>query len=207
MIQPGAASNAGSSQIRVIAIMRSAAMKDQDMPIDARNYSVDTTLRDGSSIRIRAIRIDDQERLHEHFRGLSRQSIYFRFMGFRRDLSGEDLKQLTELDFNEHVGLAATSTENGRERFIGVGRYIRLKDPHRAEVAFAVLDDYQGHGIGTILLEHLAKIARASGVAELEASVLADNRQMLEVFAHSGFKIRGPQDSGVVNLYYSTAET
>jgi GNAT superfamily N-acetyltransferase len=181
-------------------------MVDMSMRIDPRNYAVDAELRDGGSIRIRAIGAGDQDRLHEHFRGLSQQSIYFRFMGFKRDLSAHDLKQFTELDFHDHVGLAATLTENGRERFIGVGRYLRGKDPHRAEVAFAVLDDYQGHGIGTILLEHLALIARESGVTELEATVLGDNRQMLEVFAHSGFKIRDRLDSGVVHLYYSTTK-
>ena len=182
-------------------------MKDQDIRIDSRNYSVDAKLRDGNPIRIRAIATDDQERLHEHFRGLSQQSIYFRFMGFKRDLSAQDLKRFTELDFSDHVGLAATITVDGRERFIGVGRYLRSKDPHRAEVAFAVLDDYQGHGIGTLLLEHLAIIARAGGIAEFEASVHSDNHQMLEVFAHSGFKIRRPLDPGVVNLYYSTTKS
>jgi GNAT superfamily N-acetyltransferase len=179
----------------------------EDQRIAARKYSVDAKLFDGSAIRIRAIGADDQERLHEHFRGLSQRSIYFRFMGFKRDLSAQDLKRLTDLDFNDHVGLAATLIENGRERFIGVGRYLRGEDPHRAEVAFAVLDDYQGHGIGTILLEHLALIARNSGITELEAIVLGDNRKMLEVFAHSGFKIRSRLDSGVVNLYYSTGKT
>ena len=179
-------------------------MVDNDMRIDAGKYAVDAELRDGGSIRIRAIGAHDQERLHEHFRGLSQQSIYFRFMGFKRDLSALDLKRLTALDFVDHVGLAATLTESGRERFIGVGRYIRGKVPHRAEVAFAVLDDYQGQGIGTILLEHLALIARESGITELEATVLGDNRQMLEVLAHSGFKIRRQLDTGVVHLYYST---
>jgi len=183
---------------------QNASMVNMDMRLEPRKYVVDAALRDGASIRIRAISPDDQDRLHDHFRGLSQQSIYFRFMGFKRDLSAEDLKWLTELDFDDHVGLAATLTENGRERFIGVGRYLRGKDPHRAELAFTVLDEYQGHGIGTILLEHLAIIAHAGGIAELEANVLAGNHQMLEVLAHSGFKISHQLDSGVVHLYYST---
>jgi len=118
---------------------------------------------DGAAIRIRAIRPDDQERLHEHFKGLSEKSVYFRFMGIRRDLSPQDLKNLTELDFRKHVGLAATLSENGRERFIGVGRYICGTDPRRAEVAFAILDGFQGRGIATLLLEHLGLIADANG--------------------------------------------
>src|SRR5271167_2262007 len=104
-------------------------MEDRSMFSDAPKYCVDATTLDGTAIRIRAIRPDDKESLHEHFRGLSEKSVYFRFMGIRRDLSPEDLKRLTELDFRNHVGLAATLTENGRERFIGVGRYICGADP------------------------------------------------------------------------------
>jgi GNAT superfamily N-acetyltransferase len=162
-------------------------MKDQHIRIDVRSYSVDANLLDGAPIRIRAIGPGDQSLLQDHFRGLSQRSIYFRFIGFKRDLSAQDLKRLSELDFNDHVGLAATLTENGRERFVGVGRYLR--------------------GIGTILLEHLANIARNSGIAELDAEVLSDNQQMLEVFAHSGFKIRHPPEPGVVNLYYSIGKS
>jgi GNAT superfamily N-acetyltransferase len=175
------------------------------MPQAAQNYSVDVKLLDGASIRIRAIRPDDKDRLHEHFKSLSERSVYFRFMGFRRDLSAADLAQLTELDFNDRVGLAATLTEDGRERFIGVGRYIRGASPSRAEVAFAVLDKWQGHGIATSLLEHLRRIANANGIAEFEADVLSDNSQMLEVFAHSGFRVRGRMESGVIRLYAPTA--
>jgi len=181
-------------------------MGNRDLLIDAKYYCVDETMLDGASIRIRAIRPGDQERLHDHFRGLSEKSVYFRFMGIRRDLSADDLKRLTELDFKSHVGLAATLTENGRERFIGVGRYICGNDPHRAEVAFAILDGYQGRGIGTLLLEHLSRIADANGVTEFEADVLGENRQMLEVFAHMGFESRRSLDSGVVHLRSSTSK-
>jgi GNAT superfamily N-acetyltransferase len=182
-------------------------MDDRDMVGDARKYCVDATMLDGTAVRIRAIRPDDRDRLHNHFKALSPQSIYFRFMGIRRDLSPKDLKGLTELDFKSHVGLAATLTEDGRERFIGVGRYICGADPRRAEVAFAVLDEFQGHGIGTLLLEHLRLIADANGVTEFEADVLGENRQMLELFAHMGFESRRSMDSGVVHLHSSTGKT
>jgi GNAT superfamily N-acetyltransferase len=171
---------------------------------DARNYCVEAAMLDGGAIRIRAILPDDQERLHEHFKGLSEKSVYFRFMGIRRDLSAQDLKRLTELDFKNHVGLAATMTEDDRERFIGVGRYICGSDPTRAEVAFAILDEFQGRGIGTLLLEHLRLIADANGVGEFEADVMGENRQMLEVFAHSGFESQRSLESGVVHLRSST---
>jgi GNAT superfamily N-acetyltransferase len=172
--------------------------------IDASKHHVEVTLRDGSVICIRAIRPDDKIRLREHFAGLSPQSVYFRFMGIRRKLSDGDLKNLTELDFKDHVGLVATITDNGVERILGVGRYIRGAEPTRAEIAFAILDEYQGRGIGTLLLSHLNHIAHANGITEFEANVLADNAKMLEVFAHSGLKVRRSFESGTVHLYFST---
>jgi GNAT superfamily N-acetyltransferase len=175
-------------------------------PENPRDYDVHTTLRDGTPIRIRAIRPDDTERLLEHFRGLSEQSKYFRFMGFKRDLTAEDLKRLTELDFKDHVALVATIADDGHERILGVGRYLRGKVPHRAEIAFATLDQHHGRGVATLLLEHLTRIARAGGITEFEADVLRDNRQMLEVFAHSGLKIRETFESGVVHLYFPVRE-
>src|SRR5690242_9932938 len=125
-----------------------------------RDYAVDEILRDGGSIRIRAIRPDDKVRLFEHFSGLSPQSRYQRFFGGKRTLTRDELARLTELDFDTHVGLVATLHDGREERFIGVGRYFRTGDPARAEVAFAVLDEHQGRGIGTLLLEHLRRIAR-----------------------------------------------
>src|SRR5258708_32957193 len=90
--------------------------KIADMLIDAQKYCVDVRMLDGGAIRIRAIRRDDQGRLHDHFKGLSEKSVYFRFMGIRRDRSAQHLKRLTGLAFKNHGGLAATVTRHGRER-------------------------------------------------------------------------------------------
>ncbi len=180
-------------------------MRSEDIPADLRAYAAHETLRDGEKILVRAILHGDKARLLEHFHALSPESIHSRFFSMRRDLSAADLARLTELDFNIHVGLAVVMGED--QRFIGVGRYVREADLKRAEVAFAVRDDYQGHGVGTILLEHLARIARAQGVEMFEANVLAENRQMLGVVEQSGFKAHRTSDSGVVHLVMPIAET
>jgi GNAT superfamily N-acetyltransferase len=182
-------------------------MRSEDLPGDLRGYATRDTLRDGEKILVRAIRPDDKPRLLEHFHGLSPSSVHNRFFAMRRELSAADLARLTELDFFDHVGLAATLGDGDAERFIGVGRYIRGADSKRAEVAFAVLDTHQGRGVGTLLLEHLARIARARGVEHFDADVLADNRQMLNVFEQSGFRVHEKSDSGVIHLVFPTAET
>jgi len=164
------------------------------------NYLVTEVLRDSTVILIRAIHPDDKESLLRHFHGLSPESVYRRFFSPKRSLSDDDLRQLTELDFVNHVGLAATTEWDGDERFIGIGRYIRMENPAHAEVAFAVLDDHQGHGIATVLLKHLAKIARMNGVIRFEADVLGSNQPMIEVFGNSGFRASESYEGGVVRV-------
>ena len=167
---------------------------------DPARYSADEVLRDGGQILIRAICPNDKQRLLEHFARLSQRSIYQRFFGFKRALSDQDLRNFTELDFIDHVGLAATIGAGDDERIIGVGRYMRSGGRDSAEVAFAVLDDYQGHGIGTVLLKHLAHIARQAGIRQFVADVMSSNRQMLEVFANSGFREHDSFESGSVRV-------
>jgi acetate---CoA ligase (ADP-forming) len=174
--------------------------------VQARNYSAHEVLRDGGSIHIRAIRADDKERLLDHFRHMSQDSIYHRFFGLKHSLTDQELVRFTEIDFVNHVALVATLRAGGDERFIGIGRYV-TSGPARAEVAFAVLDEHQGRGIGTILLDHLGRVARAAGITEFQADVLGDNNRMLEVFAKSGLRVKRSTDAGVVHLSFPTGET
>lgn len=175
-----------------------------------RNYCVDEILRDGGSVRVRAVRPDDRERLLEAFERLSEQSLYMRFFTAKKALSERELDFFTRLDFVNHVGLAVTLREDNRERIIGIGRYIVVEGPWdrpRAEVAFTVVDEHQGRGIGTLLLEHLANLARDRGVREFDADVIGENQPMLKVFLHSGLPVRRSTDAGVVHLSFPTDET
>src|SRR5579863_1365647 len=173
---------------------------------DLLHYSVDERLLDGETIRIRAIRPDDKQRLFEHFSGLSSDAVYHRFFGFKHTLTIADLSHLTDLDLERHVGLAATLIEDGQERFIGVGRYIcNEHGRHRAEVAFAVLDAYQGRGIGSLLLAHLSRIAHECGVGEFTAEVMGDNTRMLNVFAQREGLSKRIED-GAVHVSFPTHE-
>jgi GNAT superfamily N-acetyltransferase len=63
------------------------------------------------------------------------------------------------VDFTDHVALVAVVKEGGRRMIIGGGRYIVVR-PGTAELAFAVVDKYQGRGIGAALMRHLAALAR-----------------------------------------------
>jgi acetate---CoA ligase (ADP-forming) len=169
---------------------------------DLSTYSGHALLRDGTSVRVRAIRPDDKERLLAHFRRLGPESVSLRFMGAKKDLTAKELRYFTELDFVRHVGLVVSRTGETEEEFIGVGRYVRLPDaPGRrpsAEFALAVTDPYQGLGVGMVLLEHLARLAGAAGIERFEAEILESNVRMLNLLAHIGFDVSEASRDGVV---------
>jgi acetyl coenzyme A synthetase (ADP forming)-like protein len=177
---------------------------------NARGYAADALLRDGSSVHIRAVCPQDKERLREHFHTLSPRSVYTRFFGPKLELTPAELSYFTEMDGVERVGLVATLRTAEGEKFIGVGRYFRQSDagqPHCAEVAFAVSDNQQRRGIASVLLDHLAKIARRSGITEFVADVLGENNQMMHVFGKSGFKVSRSIDAGVFHVTFPTEDT
>ncbi|HZP42332.1 MAG TPA: GNAT family N-acetyltransferase [Candidatus Binatia bacterium] len=180
------------------------------MALDARHYATDVVLRDGGSIHVRAIRPDDRERLLAHFHGLSAQSVYFRFFNAKRRLTDEELTEFTTVDFRDRAALVVTLRDADEERIIGVGRYAVVggaPGARCAEIAFAVLDAHQGRGIGTVLLEHLAAIARTNGITEFQADVLGENNRMLRVFATSGFTVKRSVEGGVFHVSFPTKET
>lgn len=175
----------------------------------ARDYSVAESLRGGAAVTVRAIRPDDRQRLGEAFGKLEPGSVYTRFFSHRGQPSDEELRAAVEVDFESVVALVVTVPDGaGGEAIIGAGRYLLHGQPgagRGAEVAFTVEEDYQGQGIGGLLLRHLALIARRQGVAEFTAEVLPTNRGMLAVFRRSGLPVRSEPGDGVVHVALSLA--
>lgn len=173
-----------------------------------RQFSSQTLLQDGTRVHLRAIRSDDKQRLIDGFHRLTGNSIYFRFFSGKKKLTQKELKYFTEIDFEHHVALVATIVSDKEEEIIGVGRYVELDDKHTekvAEVAFAIDDVHQHLGLGTILFEYLVTIAQNNGISKFVADVLLENKKMLEIFEHSGFKLHMTIDHGVIHIVFSIA--
>src|SRR4029453_8759778 len=155
-------------------------------------------LRDGTTVCVRAIRADDKERLQVAFARLSPRSVYHRFFHPVNGLTSEDLRRLTEIDFHDHIAVVLTVTGGSEERLIAIGRYIRIvPGGDTAEVAFTVIDDYQGRGAAGTLLRKIVAIARDRGVRRLVASVMSDNTPMLDVFHKAGLPLRESSADGM----------
>jgi GNAT superfamily N-acetyltransferase len=134
---------------------------------------------------IRPIEPDDKQAMREAFEQLSDESRYRRFLAPHGRLTAAELRYFTEVDHHDHEALVAVDAETGEG--IGVARYVRNPDdPGVAELAVAVVDDWQGRGVGTRLVDALADKARADGITSFSGLVLARNELMLSLLHDLG---------------------
>jgi acetyl coenzyme A synthetase (ADP forming)-like protein len=160
-------------------------------------YELDVVLRDGGVARVRPIRPDDSERTRAFFQSLGPESRYFRFFSVKQTLTDEEVRNFTDVDYHDRMGLVALH----EGEIIAIGTYDREgPDSPVAEVAFAVVDEHQGRGLGTRLLELLTNHARSNGLQGFRAYVLGENRQMMRVFRNSGYELTRTIDRGVYTV-------
>ncbi len=138
----------------------------------------DVVLRDGSTLHVRPATPEDEPRLRAFLASLSQESRWFRYFS-----AGVNLDRMAHHAATPD-GLSLIAVHGPDDTVVGHGMYV---DAWRPEVAFAVADAWQGHGIATILLAHLAHAASRAGIETFRATVLPENRRMLQVFQDSGF--------------------
>lgn len=168
-----------------------------------KEFEFDVLLRDGAVIHLRPIRPDDADREHRFFQRVGPESVYHRFFRMKRDLSPEELRHFTTLDYDDRMAFVAIH----EDEMVAVGRYDVLpeaggEDGRVAEVAFLVQDSFQGRGLGSHLLQHLTVYARLKGITEFEAFVLAENHAMLRLFRDSGYRLTRALDEGIYRVEF-----
>jgi GNAT superfamily N-acetyltransferase len=160
---------------------------------------VELRLRDGRSVRIRAIEAADAELLREFDAGLSETSRQLRYLGWMPPLSVEKAARWATVDFRERFALVAVARQGERERIVADCRLVPLPErPCSLEVAIAVADDFQDAGLGRALLKLILGIASARSV-EVLARVRYDNRRMMHLLPGLGFR-RIEWELGVVTF-------
>ena len=166
---------------------------------EVAKFSTIETMRDGRRVEIRALRHEDRNGLEEAVSRASAESLRRRFFSLRRHFSEQEMEFFSNIDFVSHVALVVVAEEGGRPVIVGGGRYIVL-EPGRAEVAFALIDEYQGQGIGAALMRHLAAIARDAGLKELIAEVLPENTAMVKVFKKGGLHPTTRREADIMHV-------
>ena len=145
------------------------------------------TAADGTAVAIRPIAAADFDLELAFAQGLSKQTGYQRLLSPRR-LSRAEIERMVRIDGECEVALIATTAHDGRERQIGVARFVREECGETAEIALVVTDDWQGRGLGRRLLAGLIASARRHGVHRLVGTTLTDNDAMLALAHAFGFE-------------------
>jgi len=171
--------------------------------MDPRNYSESETLRDGTAVTVRSIRAKDSNSVLQAFKGMDKESVHRRFFSPKKELSPAELKQLTDVDFSKVIALVVTIQSPKGELLVGGGRYALEERRSHAEIAFVTSGDYRGLGIASLILKHLALIARKAGISQFDAEVLAANQPMLAVFRRSGLPMNVVRDGGTLHVTLS----
>jgi len=172
----------------------------EDYPADEAS---DVVLRSGSTLRLRPVLPEDAAALAAFQGRLPADSVYFRFFGAGGP-SPETARAATRVDYRDRFGYVGDAAG----RIVAAAHYRRSPaDPTLADVTFAVDEAFQSQGIGTRLLERLAEIARARGVATFEALAPGPSARLLDVFANCGFPIRRRTVAGGDRFAVSLAPT
>jgi RimJ/RimL family protein N-acetyltransferase len=167
--------------------------------MDPAKYSITEALRNGAVVEIRALRPSDRAEMLAAVGRFSKEALYRRFFAPKRHFSEREIDFFVNVDFKNHVALAAVLVEGGRPVIVGGARYI-VSQSGRAEVAFAIDDPHQKLGIATRLMGHLIAIARAAGLEEFVAEVLPENVPMLKVFERCGLSMTTRSERGTVHV-------
>lgn len=190
VVEPGAAGHDGYPHL---AILPYPASREQQWPLEG-----------GGVYTLRPIHPDDAEMLQAFVRELSPESRYFRFASHMPELPARMLARYTLIDYDREMALVAVVRDRpagadgdppGRERIVGVSRYIINPDGTSCEFSLVVADDMTGRGLGTRLMLAIVDAARARGLAEIVGLILAENAGMLRLMTRLGFAIRPfPED-------------
>ena len=155
---------------------------------------------DGELITIRPAKPVDERRIQEHFYNQDKNDIYSRFFKTRTRFVRDDMEGMYQIDYIKDLTLLAVVGEFGFGRVVAVGEYLLDQANNIAEVAFSVSKDWQGKGLGKILMQKLSAAARENGIAGLMAYTLPRNRSMVMLFKTLPYKVSTVYDGDVIEL-------
>jgi acetyltransferase len=164
-------------------------------------------LASGEQIRFRPVRPEDEPMVAEAFRTASRETLLHRFFTPLPGLSSEHLRQLLTIDPVREVCIVGELTTEAGKRIVCGARYVRLTDPLIAEIALTVHDDFQGQGIGGVMLRLLIQLGRTDGIRTFAADVLATNVKMLRLLEKVAPRRRSTLAEGVCHVEFDLADT
>jgi len=155
---------------------------------------------DGELITIRPAKPVDERRIQEHFYTQDKDDIYSRFFQARTRFVRGDVESMFQIDYVKNLTILAVVGEFGFGKVVAVGEYLLDPAKNIAEIAFSVSKEWQGKGLGKILMKKLSEAARENGISGLMAYTLPRNQGMIKLFKTLPYKIKTLYDGEVVEL-------
>jgi len=174
------------------------------LPDSGRLYpseiATESTLRGGLKVRYRGIKPSDEEGMRRLFYRFSDDSVYSRYFHSVRAMPHSKTQEYVNVDWHQVMSIVGVIREEGEERIIAEGRYIRIPGSEKAEVVFVVDEDYQSLGIATAIYLKLVQLARERGIKTFLADVLFANAPMMKVFQKGNLPIHAYLEAGTYHL-------
>jgi RimJ/RimL family protein N-acetyltransferase len=159
------------------------------------------TFKGEVTVTFRAIKPSDEEEMRRLFYRFSDQTVYYRYFSPIKAMPHTKMQEYVNVDYRRAMSIVGVVKEDGIERIIAEGRYVRHQDrPLYADMAFVVEERYQGRGIASFLLDLLIQVAREQGIEAFTADVFADNKAMMKVFEKVPYPLRAVMEYGIYNL-------
>lgn len=181
-------------------ILHDAGVTEEQLPALAirpypQHYATSSTLADGTTVRLRPIRPEDEPLLAKFHETLSDQSVYYRYftpLSLQQRTKHARLARLCFIDYDRELALVAMHEDPATRapEIVGVARLCKLHGKNEAEFAVVISDAWQRRGLGTLLLGRLVAVGREEHVARIGGTVLAENHGMRRVCERVGFKLR-----------------
>ncbi|MFH1031292.1 MAG: GNAT family N-acetyltransferase [Chloroflexota bacterium] len=169
-------------------------------------YESKITLRDGTRLRLRPIRLDDVEAWLRFVSRLGLQTKYLRFHNVPKEMTGEDAKRFCTVDYKDTFAIVAETFNQKPPEIVAIGRYSRLPRNHNAEYALVVEDTFQRKGLGTKMMENLVKVARDNDITTFEGYILTENAEMMKVLKDYGFKVTSKLEGDAYHVTFPVTE-
>ena len=155
---------------------------------------------DGELITIRPAKPVDGRRIQEHFYTQDKDDIYSRFFQARTRFVRDDVESMFQIDYVKNLTLLVVVGEFGFGKVVAVGEYLLDPAKNIAEIAFSVSKEWQGKGLGKIIMKKLSEAARENGISGLMAYTLPRNQGMIKLFKSLPYKTKTLYDGEVVEL-------
>ncbi|MEP7098666.1 MAG: GNAT family N-acetyltransferase [Dokdonella sp.] len=143
-------------------------------------------LHDGTLVLIRPMHKDDAALERDFLERLSPASISYRFLG-QMNPSDDLIRRMTEIDYTRDAAFIALRADGAEKKEIGVSRFCTSEDQASCECAVTVSDEWQGRGLGTLLMRHLIEVARHRGIKRMVSIDMAGNVAMRSLAQNMGF--------------------